>query len=148
MIEVTFAKIINKTDGSLILTQLIYQKNAPAIEQEIVKVPAHTTVTAHKTIPFNIVDVEANIGSLPLVVKKEEDPNIQFRFSLTWGENLFIDQMLQNLNTEQWKNLPTIQIDTASSQNSHVTLDITVEGNELEYTQIVIKEKDFKNMRA
>lgn len=140
MIEVTFATITNKTDTSVIITQLIYQKNASAIEQEIVKIPPHKTVNVNKTIPFNIVDAENNIGALPIVVKKEEDPNIQFRISLAWGENLFINQMIQNLNTEDWKDLPTIQVDKGTSQNSRVTIDITIEGNELEKTKIVVTQ--------
>lgn len=140
MIEVTFSKIINKTDTPLVVTQVIYQKNAPAIEQDIVTIAARQTITVNKTIPFNMVDEEKNIGALPVVIKNDADHNIQFRFLLTWGKNLFIDQRIQNLNTESWKDLPSIQIDKGTSQNSHVTIDVTIEGKEFELSKIVIKE--------
>lgn len=140
MIEVIFRTISNKTDAAIVLTQLIYQQNAPAIEQEIATIPAHKTVTVNKTIPFNMVDTEHAIGSLPVVIKKEKDHNIQFRFNLAWGQNLSIDQLVQNLNTENWKDFPTIIIDKATADTSLVTLDITVEGDELEKTKIDVVE--------
>lgn len=148
MIEVTFSKIVNKTDMPLVVTQVIYQKNAPAIEQDIVTIPARQTINVNKTIPFNMVDEEKNIGALPVVIKNDADHNIQFRLLLTWGENLFIDQRVQNLNTESWKDLPTIQIDKGTSDHSHVTIDLTIEGDEFELSKIIIKEKDFINIRA
>jgi len=136
MITVTFKTVTNKTDFPIIFSQFLYQKGAAAREQEMFTVPADKTVQARTTIALQTVD--ENIGSTSFLIKKAEDPNIQLHLLITWGENFFIDVTLQNLNTQESINLPTLRESKEATQDCDATLDITVMGNEFEKSEITI----------
>lgn len=138
MVSIKFGTIINKTDSKLIISRFLFLKEMPAKEEEFLHIPAHQTVTIDKKIDLQMVD--ENVYSAPLLVKKEADPNIHLLLSVTWGQTLFVDMQIQNLNTQETIDIETIMKRQNVCQNCTATIDLVIEGNQLEKSRAMVYE--------
>lgn len=138
MVTIKFGTITNKTDSKLVISRFLFLNEMPAKEEEFSQVAAHQTVTINKKIDLQMVD--HNVYSAPLLVKKETDPNVHLLLSVAWGQALFVDMQIQNLNTQQTIDIETIMKRHGVCQNCTATVDLVIEGNLLEKSRTMVYE--------
>jgi len=131
-----FGTIINKTNSAVLVSQFIYQKNAPAIQNELFHIPSNQTLSLNKAIEMQMV--EEKVYTAPLLIKKETDTNIEMLLSVTWGEAIFLDMKVQNLHTQETIEIETIIKRAAINDNCIPNVDLIIEGEQLEKSHATI----------
>ena len=138
MISVTFGKISNQTNVSLVLSHFTFQKNAFAQQEHLVEIKPHETIMLAQLIDLQLMDT--NVGNRIFTVVCPANPSLELIISISWGGALYIDMRIENRAKEETIDLKTVQKNIRATDKCSATINLDIAGKEFEKSSVEIIE--------